>query len=414
MMNSLQYAFQDYCENIRQKVSSLNDWQATVPLNGRRITLNLGKLLVVSGVIMTLVGGAAFFGAFTAIGAGSWTAKILILGGVSAVILGLFCLRMRKVPLDLDAAILKENVKTLEEWIKTKKLDLDAKSQCGLTYIELVVLYRSKEDFDALVPYSQKSKENRDLYIEFDKTCQNFQKTLNEYKEEIETLDKDDDDRKKELRQSILDVCPISYRKTLLVDPDLNLKEKLRAQPDENGRNYWHRLADPKLTKDHQKYLHCWLVPEAKAKLTEKDKDGLTPLDIACKENNVDFIKTLTDPTNGGVVDWNEPCFESLLNHLFQEKMNKMDTTLLDDGELEAFQEIVDLLALCHPSLVDQIKMNNTQKRTSGTTKVFNEEMVKISDKSNLIWQRKVEERMSSIALTFYQTNGKTLWDIVA
>lgn len=431
--------------------------------NGHRITLVLGSLIAVAGVVTAIVGGVILFGGFTVVS--SLTAKIIILAGLSATIagviaLGINALRQRNqnnpvlphepvfespkgiipslkpmppkpmppttsprssleesIPLDLDKAILVKDKSKIVELLNSGKLDVDKNGKDGIPYILRVILEHPR---DIVILFAAKSKtpeKYEDLQQDFENKCKEMLITQNKLKENItiqfNNIKKKGDiaQTSERLHQLILEFCPPTYRNELYRDPELNLNEKLNAKSDGKGNNFWHLLADMAQTPKKQAFLHNWLVKQAKDKLKEKNANGLTPVDVALEKKNLQFILTITDPSNSELIDWKDPHFKKLIQEFLKKGITKLDSTAFKEGEKESFLQMVYALAKCNPSAINIEEIDSLKKSKPRTSGFWNLEKVKLQDKEALAWSRQVDEKLSALQLKFYKENGQALLD---
>lgn len=357
------------CSGLKKSENQAENQEST--WNGHQIAISLGRLLILAGSITTLVGSIALFRGITTIG--SLTPHVIILGGLSAVIIGV-----------------------------VMTIIMNRCSQSDLTDPNKKTPPKDKKILnEEILTDDQKHVNNSTSFdVDFDT---NYEETLNDIFIDIEDDLKLDQttDVIKGMYETLLTHCPVSYRKELIS------KMKIDRQPEKSTSNSLHDLAD--LTKTPEPlYLDCALVRKLQKELIEKDAAGFTPIGIAWKTNNMDFIDLITDPTSG--IDWNAKHFESVLQDFFIAVESCVEKKGLEELESQRFEKIITKIANCNPSLVDSIIMPKNEKRLTRTTSLWDEKEL-IEDKDELISQRKEQIRKTAIALKFYKEDGLTVWE---
>lgn len=404
---------------VQQQITAWHSYS-----HGYKVTLNTGKALLLTGVVTAVALGVLFLcttiPSTAFIGWGVAAAGGAIVVGVALVAAAVAFKRFGKPDaIDLDLAILKGDKFSLEQLIADGQLDVDMNGKDGLKYIERAILERSKDIVMFLASKSKTAVIYEEMYREFQQGCENVSKDIEDLEsriaDESEQMELKEEPTKQKLLQEFLNNAPVSYRREVVKDPNLNLKEMLEAKPDSEGNNYWHLLADAAKTDSKQAYLHCWLTPDTKTKLMEKNCQGLSPVDIACKTKNLEFIRVLTDPTNRGVMDWEAECFKNLLQKQISAELARIDLIMWKEGEEDRVELIIELIAKNHPYSCNIHELNGQEMKKPKTQIFWDKIKGKITEfqypqtREGQLWMEKVEEKLLEIKLEYYKKNGRRL-----
>lgn len=207
------------------------------------------------------------------------------------------------------------------------------------------------------------------------------------------------------------------------VDPKLNLlSDKLNDLPDEDGNNFWHLLAakDPR-TNEHQDYLHNWIVPSAKSKLSAANHKGENPILVAYENMNWRFLNVVIDPLLAhDIVDWDAPSMKNLIPDIVKKTLMLSQELLEPEDEIK-LQEVPCMLVKLHPRLIGEIDRDSAQKametEIENVTSMENEltevKNFLFQDPKILHWLGKVEQHLAKRKYQFFLDKGNELLEMI-
>ena len=201
--------------------------------------------------------------------------------------------------------------------------------------------------------------------------------------------------------------CPYSHRTVLYPKPLVILDEKLKEKD-----NFWIELAS---NEKLQPLLPFYLVPMAKTKILEADKNGKTSIHYAIENQNWTYLLTLTDPLREqDIVTWNEaalkdifPCFVAKIGKV----VNGIDSAERD-MLIRVACEMIKIQPSWHKMIPEEEKKPVEDKKTtrkptlSPVATFWKDVKAKVEKKSDdAAW----EMIQAKVVLQYYQKNGAAM-----